>query len=106
MCVHSLSSLLPADLALRGGRLAFRHTGEVPCILHSNGQKELLAFLEPHLSRAAPLWSLTALTAQRARRDYARERRALDHGAWATLKLPVLPPAEDGRRRPRPTAIW
>ena len=34
----SLNFLRPADLALKGGRLAFKHTGEVPCVLHSNGK--------------------------------------------------------------------
>ena len=96
----SLSFLRPADLALKGGRLAFKHTGEVPCVLHSNGYKDLLAYVEPHLAprggaaaadTAPLLWAVSSLAARRARRGYAEGRRFIDHGAWASFQLPVLP---------------
>uniref|UniRef100_A0A7S2IQF3 Uncharacterized protein n=1 Tax=Haptolina brevifila TaxID=156173 RepID=A0A7S2IQF3_9EUKA len=46
----NLHDLTEADLAVRGGRLAFRHTGEVPCVLHANGYKGILHRLAPRLA--------------------------------------------------------
>ena len=45
----NLNSLRPSDLALRGGRIAFRHSGEVPCVLHANGFKGILSKLTPRV---------------------------------------------------------
>lgn len=69
----SLNTLAPSDLALKGGRIAFRPTGEVPCILHSNGLKDTLSYLEPHISRDAPLWSVFSMAAQRSRPGYEQQ---------------------------------
>ena len=80
----SLNELTPADLALRGGRLAFRHTGEVPCVLHSNGHKGILSFLEPQLRAAAIAWQPTP---RARRRGHERERETWQNGAWRKFAL-------------------
>jgi len=49
----NLNDLFPPDLAIVGGRLAFRPTGEVPCILHANGYKGILHRLAPKLEHVA-----------------------------------------------------
>ena len=39
------------DLVLREGRIAFKHSRDTPCVLHSNGHKGILSYLAPHLPR-------------------------------------------------------
>ena len=46
---------------------------QVPCILHSNGLKDTLSYLEPHISRDAPLWSVFSMAAQRSRPGYEQQ---------------------------------
>jgi hypothetical protein len=83
----SLSELTPNDLSLKDGRLAYRATGEVPCVLHSNGHKAVLAALEP-LLRNATAWALTpAATRARERRDHARGLETWQFGAWRRFAL-------------------
>lgn len=73
----SLNELTPNDLALKDGQLVFRHTGEVPCVLHSNGHKGILAYLEPHL-KGQFMWAVTPQTIHRK----GRQRRELERETW------------------------
>ena len=51
-----LSDLQPGDVTVNAeGRLAFRHSGEVPCVVHSNGFKGVLGLLAQRLH---PVWSV------------------------------------------------
>ena len=49
----NLHDLLPSDLEVRGGRLAFKHSGQVPCVIHANGDKAALHALLPLLEPVA-----------------------------------------------------
>ena len=81
----NLNELTPADLVRsEDGRIAFRHSGAVPCVLHSNGHKGILSFLEPHLQTAA--WTLTPKRAADAK-GLAREREAWQNGAWRQFRI-------------------
>ena len=80
----SLNELTPADLALADdGRVAFKHTGAVPCVLHSNGHKGVLAYLAPHI-RASGAWAVAGLHGG-ANND--AERATWQNGAWRNFRL-------------------
>lgn len=52
----NLGDLNPNDLAIRDGRLAFKHSAHVPCIVHSNGYKGTLQRLAPLLNASRISW--------------------------------------------------
>jgi hypothetical protein len=61
---------------------------QVPCILHSNGIKEILSYLEPYISRDTPLWSVVSMAAQRRRSGYQEQRsRGGRDGRWRPFRL-------------------
>lgn len=76
-----LDSLRAEDVELRAdGRLAFKPTGEAPCVLHANGFKGVLDLLEPRLRRqGAVAWGVTRLrgNAHDAPKDWHRKFPAL-----------------------------
>ena len=88
----SLNELTPNDLALKDGKLVYRPTGQVPCVLHSNGHKGILSYLEPQLrSAGAQLWQLTPeATRARQRQHHAREQQTWLNGAWRRVALRSL----------------
>ena len=85
----SLNELTPSDLALHKGRVAFRHTGQVPCVLHSNGHKGVLSYLEPLVGQAAGGMTPWALSPKREDliRGYAHERKRWQNGVWDRFRL-------------------
>ena len=61
---------------------------QVPCILHSNGLKETLSYLEPHISRGTPLWSVASMAAQRSRPGYEQQHSGGGRdGQWRPFRL-------------------
>ena len=83
-------------LALKEGRVAFKHTGAVPCVLHSNGHKGILHWLAPHV-RTAAAWAVTPPRAKgagggggRVGDEDSRERQTWLNGAWRKVQLKEL----------------
>jgi len=90
-----LGSLRPFDVQLRrDGRLAFRRTGEVPCVIHANGYKGVLSLLGPRLQGIA--WSV-----QRSRRIADVARTADAPAGWVQWerRLPPLRYTAERKRR-------
>jgi hypothetical protein len=53
----NLGELGPADVEITaGGRLAFKPTGQTPCVLHANGYKGVLHLIWPMLNQSAVHW--------------------------------------------------
>lgn len=91
--VLSLHSLSPGDVALRGGRVAFRPTGNVPCILHGNGFHGVLSLLRTQLNSSITPW---AVSRRRSPRGLVNGRASVVSGlpVWdrkLPLRLPALP---------------
>ena len=84
----NLNELTPNDLAMDDGRIAFRHTGEVPCVLHSNGHKGVLSYIEPLIGKASAFtpWALTPKR-DGMTRGFERERHTWQNGAWRDFRL-------------------
>ena len=61
---------------------------QVPCILHSNGIKDTLSYLEPYISRDTPLWSVVSMAAQRGQPEYEQRRiGGGPDGRWRPFRL-------------------
>mmetsp|Transcript_75093 Transcript_75093/g.125175 ORF Transcript_75093/g.125175 Transcript_75093/m.125175 type:complete len:315 (+) Transcript_75093:37-981(+) len=72
----NLYDLGPHDLTIRGGRLAFKHTGMVPCVVHGNGDKGTMFVVASRVQNAIT-WSVH-------RQD---KRSAPTRGPWSDSVL-------------------
>ena len=73
------------------GRLAFRPTGQVPCVLHANGFKDVLELLEPRMRhQGAVVWSVSRRPSRGA---HAAANDARNDAA--TIRRRRFPPARD-----------
>lgn len=80
----NLNELTPSDLAITDdGRIAFRHTGAVPCVLHSNGHKGILRYLAPQI-RAQARWAV--MPGSKASGADA-DRATWQNGVWRRFRL-------------------
>ena len=84
----NLNELVPSDLVLREGRIAFKHSRDTPCVLHSNGHKGILSYLAPHLRRGAIAWAVTPSSTGRDAHA-RREQATWQSGAWRRFQLQV-----------------
>ena len=82
------------DVTLRpDGRLAFRPSGEVPCVLHANGFKDVLELLEPRMRhQGAVVWSVSRRSSRGA---HAAANDARDDAVTNSNRRRRFPPARD-----------
>ena len=100
--ILNLHMLAPSDLARSSdGRIAFRHTGKVPCVLHSNGFKSVIASLEKQYGPDTFTWAVSP----EMRRSHLNPRDELPVFKRAgALLLPTASPRRAKEGRPKALA--